>query len=418
MMYGDAGSTPATSTILPCPLTGTCDRASQEQAYKHNEYMKTYLKNSIRIICVVFSLALLAGCATKTAYFKLDPSLSADFKSFEGFQYVPLTRICDVYGLSCKWDTFVRTATISKKSDTIVLRAGSDRILVNGVWKKINRPVVFSGGAVFVPVTFVKADLGPVIGRVTAVPAWKPAEVTPVEKKFSIRTIVLDTGHGGKDAGAVGRAYGTKEKDVALTLSKKVKAILEDNGIRVIMTRSDDTFISLERRVDIANRSGADLFASIHINASRSRLMRGFECYYLSNATDDNARALVAFEDASLKLSDDASAEHSKQLDKTLWDMTLTENRMESGELASYICESVDDSGVPIRNKGVRTARFYVLKNNRLPAVLIETGYISNRYEEAKLRDPAVLNKMANAIARGILKYKDRYEKTEGFTDI
>ena len=111
---------------------------------------------------------------------------------------------------------------------------------------------------------------------------------------------------------------------MALTLVKKVKSLLEDAGIGVIMTRGNDTFIPLPKRAEIANASGADLFVSIHINASRSRSARGFECYHLSSATDDNTRALEAFENSSLKLGENADAERSSRLDKTLWDMTLT----------------------------------------------------------------------------------------------
>jgi N-acetylmuramoyl-L-alanine amidase len=145
--------------------------------------------------------------------------------------------------------------------------------------------------------------------------------------------------------------------------------------------------------------------------------MRGFECYYLSNATDDNARALEAFEDSSLKLGGGADAMRSSQLDKTLWDMSLTENRMESGELAGYICSSVGE-GLAIKNRGVRTARFYVLKHTMIPSVLVEAGYLSNRQEELELKDPAVLDRLAEAVARGILRYRKRYEETEGFTNV
>ena len=234
-------------------------------------------------------------------------------------------------------------------------------------------------------------------------------------KRFTIRTIVLDPGHGGKDPGAIGRKYKLKEKVTTLALAKKLRTILEGAGIKVIMTRGDDTFISLPRRAQIANSSGADLFVSVHINASRSRLLRGFECYYLSNATDDNARAIEAFENSSLKMDEDADIEHSSRLDKTLWDMTLTENRRESSELAGYICSSVDQS-FTIRSRGIRSARFYVLKHTNMPSVLVETAYISNRYEEMKLKDPNFLGRIADAIAQGILRYKSEYERTEGFT--
>jgi N-acetylmuramoyl-L-alanine amidase len=167
----------------------------------------------------------------------------------------------------------------------------------------------------------------------------------------------------------------------------------------------------------MANKSGADLFVSIHVNASRSKAMNGFECYYLSDATDDNARALEAAENAALKLDEGTVAERSPGLDKTLWDMALTENRLESAELASAICDSVEDS-LAIRNRGVRSARFYVLKETRVPGVLVEMGYLSNKYEGLKFKDNEFLDRIIKAVARGIIEYKKRYETTEGFTNI
>jgi N-acetylmuramoyl-L-alanine amidase len=183
------------------------------------------------------------------------------------------------------------------------------------------------------------------------------------------------------------------------------------------MTRKDDVFLALPKRCDIANNSKADIFMSIHINASFSHSMRGFECYYLSNATDDNARALEAFENSSLRLDGDADIAHSKRLNKTLWDMTLTENRKESAELAGLICQSVDESQL-LKNNGVKTAKFFVLKHTHIPSVLVEAGYISNGVEESKLRDARFLDRMAEAIVRGILRYKKRYEDTDGFTNV
>lgn len=364
-----------------------------------------------RQFAAIALVLFVSGCAAQAPYFKLDASLQKSLRSFDGAQYVPLVRVCDVYALDCKWDSFTGTATIQRKSNRVVLRAGSAAALVNGNMRKLDRPAVFSGGALFVPVSFVTKDLAPIIGT-------RPLEIAPAPetpRRFFIRTIVLDPGHGGRDAGATGRRLKLREKDMALGLARKLKGILEESGIRVIMTRSDDTFIPLPKRAQMANRIGADLFVSVHLNASRSRLMRGFECYFLSNATDDNARALEAFEDSSLKTEEWAAAEHSKRLDKTLWDMTLTENRLESAELAGRICDSVEES-LTMGNRGVRSARFYVLKYTRMPAVLVEAGYISNKYEELKLRESDFLDRIAEALARGILKYKADYERTEGFT--
>ena len=368
-------------------------------------------KIGLTILAVVF----LAGCAAQTPYLKIDPSLQRDVRTFSGYEYVPLLRVCDAYGLQYSYDTYTRTATIRKGESSAVLRAGSERALVDGYDQSLGRPVVFSDGTVYVPLSFVRQNLAHMISVRIQPPAQKVPPV-PAEKKIAIRTVVLDAGHGGRDAGAVGRKIMLKEKELALSLSRKIKQVLEGAGMRVIMTRSNDTFIPLPKRADIANSSGADIFVSVHINASTSKFMSGFECYYLSNATDDNARALAAFEDSSLDIGDAADAQHSKQLDKTLWDMTLTENRKESAELAGYICGSVEKS-LLIKNRGVRTARFYVLKNTNIPSVIVEAGYLSNRYDESKLNDPGFLDRMGESIARGILKYKQRYEETEGFTN-
>lgn len=236
-------------------------------------------------------------------------------------------------------------------------------------------------------------------------------------KPFAIKTVVLDAGHGGHDVGAKGRRHMLQEKDQALEVAKKVRGILEENGLTVLMTREEDIFIPLAARADMANKAGADIFVSIHINSSMSRSMKGFECYYLSDAADDNARALEALENSSLKLSVGAGVEHSTGLGKTLWDMILTENRIESAELARDINASVVGV-VPINTRGVKTANFYVLKHTNMPSVLVETCYISNGIDEAKIRSPRFRDRMANAIAGGILKYKSDFERTEGFTRI
>ena len=375
--------------------------------------MRSHIK--YKATFVFLTAFFIAGCASHGPYLKLDPSLNTDIRVYESVQYLPLIKLCGTYGIEWKWDSFVRTAVITKNGK-IILRPGSDRILVNGEERRLSSPVLLTNGAVFVPVTFVKNDLGLIVGPGAF--AEKGFENIPrisAPGKYSIKAIVIDAGHGGKDPGAIGRRLGIKERDLTLSVARKLKRILDDNGIKVIMTRDADEFIPLPERARIANSSGADLFVSIHINASRSRSMNGFECYYLSEATDDNARALEAFENATLKTGEGTVVGHSSSLDKTLWDMKLTENRRESAQLAGDICSSVDNSLVT-RNRGVKTARFYVIKFTRIPSVLVEVGYLSNKFEELKLKDDSYADRMADVIAKGILAYRNKYERTEGFT--
>ena len=374
--------------------------------------MQSYLR--LKIIAITMLALLVAGCAAQGPYLKMDPSLAKDVRVYDDIQYVPLIKLCETYGIDWKWDSFIRTAVLNK-SGKIVLRAGSDRILINGKESKLTRPVVFSNGTLYVPVSFVRNNLGHIVALPGAEMVEEKMPLAKPTGRYAIKTIVIDPGHGGKDPGAIGRKLRLKEKGLNLTIAKKIRNILEGHGIKVIMTRDTDVFISLPKRVRMANSSGADLFVSVHINASRSSSMNGFECYYLSEATDDNARATEAFENASLKAGDGTVLEHSSALDKTLWDMKLTENRRESAQLASDICGSVENS-LLIRNRGVKTARFYVLKYTRIPAVLVETGYVSNKFDELKFRDDGYIDRLSDIIAKGVLSYKEKYESTDGFT--
>lgn len=376
--------------------------------------MRPYKYKNYIIISILAVVAMtLAGCASQSAYFKPDPSVLAGSRTIEGTQYIPLAKLCSSYGVRYSWDSYITTARIEKGSSEIVLRSGSSTILVNGAHKKMDRPAALSSGEMYVPLSFVNKNFGQLVGERAAEEA--PPEVVTRPRIYRIGTMVIDAGHGGKDPGATGRRTRLKEKSMTLSIAKKIGAILERSGLRVIYTRKDDTFIPLPKRADIANRAKADLFVSVHINASRSKSLSGFECYHLSEATDDNARALEAFEDSSLTMNEKAQVEHSRPLDKTLWDLTLTENRAESSELASYICDTVEAARIS-HVRGVRSARFYVLKHTLMPAVLVEIGYLSNRAEEAKLKDPAFLDRMAELVAAGVLKYKNEYERTEGFS--
>lgn len=380
--------------------------------HRTKNFMTLLSKNKYLIIILAL---LLAGCASQSASMKMDPALQREVISLNNAPYIPLTRICDVYDLDWKWDPYVKTATIERKGK-IVLMEGSRKMLVNGSEVELDRPVLQSRGTVYVPTSFMRSGLSRIVDSLYA---SKPQGLMPPEeasKKFTIRSIILDPGHGGKDPGAIGVRLHLKERNLTLAIAKKLRDELSSQGINVIMTRDTDTFIPLPRRTELANKAGADLFISVHINAARTRMLNGFECYYLSEATDDNARALEALENSSLQLGDTAAATHSSGVDKALWDLTLTENRRESATLASYICRSVE-ANMEIRNRGIRTAKFFVLKGTRMPAVLLEMGYISNIAEERKMSDGAYWDRMVDAIAKGIIRYKDEYERTEGFTN-
>ena len=234
--------------------------------------------------------------------------------------------------------------------------------------------------------------------------------------EYTISRVVIDPGHGGKDPGTVGRT-GIYEKTIVLDIAKRLKRKLASKGITAILTRDKDTFISLKKRSDIANKQEADFFISIHANAFRNGSVKGFETYYLSEAVDDSARAIAQAENASVKFENsgfDYDA-YACDVNATVLDMIYTENRAESVGLAQHICKEARKT-LWVRNRGVKSAKFYVLKCVRIPAVLVEVGFLSNRSEEAKLSQPKYRDKVASALSKGILSYKREFEETDGFT--
>jgi len=238
---------------------------------------------------------------------------------------------------------------------------------------------------------------------------WKAEAPPPLPGAGSrLRVITIDAGHGGHDPGASGR-FGLKEKTVTLDVARRLADLLRRDGFQVIMTRTDDRFISLPGRPAIANRGGADLFISVHANASRSRSAAGFEAYYLSEATDDNARALEAAENAALP--EEVGGSVSSGSEAILWDLLYTEHRAESSELATHICRGMSGCSLVSRSRGIKSARFAVLKGARMPSVLVEVGFISHPGEEAHLRMPEYRQRIAEGIRRGVLAFRNEMER-------
>lgn len=219
---------------------------------------------------------------------------------------------------------------------------------------------------------------------------------------LGVRTIVLDPGHGGKDPGAIGN--GMMEKDVVLRLAKELKPQLEEQlGCEVILTRKDDTFISLEERTAIANTKGADLFISLHINAHRSSKVRGVETYFLNLTTNTDAMQVAARENAT-------STHQMSDLQTILSDIMKNSKLEESSRLASHVQKSLINglsrsSFGSVRDLGVKQAPFYVLIGAEMPAILVEIAFISNKDDAKNLSSESYITALADQITMGVNKY-------------
>ena len=237
------------------------------------------------------------------------------------------------------------------------------------------------------------------------------------KKAYRIETIVIDPGHGGKDPGAIG-PRGLKEKIVTLDIARRLEKILrEENKLKVILTRSKDEFIPLDNRVKIANNKGTGLFISIHTNAAFQKTAGGFETFYLAESKTDSARAVVTLENSVLELEERPFwSDLGRELEKILWDLRYAEFKIESRELASIVQTNMDKR-LTLTNRGTKGALLYVLRGVAMPAVLVETAFISNPSEEALLRRTSFRESVAQALADSISYYCKKIETTRGFTE-
>ena len=227
-----------------------------------------------------------------------------------------------------------------------------------------------------------------------------------ISKKVNL--IVIDPGHGGIDPGAVGKK-GLYEKDANLATAKYLRRLIKDSlGIKIVMTREKDQYLSLRARTNIANNRSADLFVSIHCNASaKSSKMKGFETYFLSEARTTEARAVAARENASLKFD---GIEPVDEISFILYDLAQSAYLEESNRFAEYIQGSAEKL-LPISSRGVKQAGFYVLRGTFMPSILIECAFVSNLEEEKLLKQKSFRKKLAYCIFSGIKNFIDDYER-------
>jgi N-acetylmuramoyl-L-alanine amidase len=240
----------------------------------------------------------------------------------------------------------------------------------------------------------------PALGK----PAPKPA--LPANNVVRMVTIALDPGHGGEDPGAIGPS-GTREKDIVLAVAKKLKARLEAlPNTRVMLTRDGDYFVPLGTRVEKARKVQADLFVSIHADAFIEARARGSSVFVLSEkgASSTAARWLATDQNKADLIGGVNFAKHDRQLASVLFDLSTTAQINDSLKLGKAVLGEI--GGINRLHKAaVEQAGFAVLKAPDIPSILVETAFISNPEEEAKLKDDGYQDQLANAITKGIKRY-------------
>ena len=343
---------------------------------------------------------ILAGCATTPSARPSGlPFLLANRVQIGSAVYLPSAAIVRELRAQEDWDAEAQVWHLTRGEHELRVAAQMPVVLVDGAAYSIREIPLIRDGRLYLPEQ-IWTDV---------MEKWRmeqrPAAVAPGR---SLRVIAIDAGHGGHDPGASGRS-GLKEKAVNLDVARRLRDLLVQDGFQVVMTRYDDRFVPLYGRTAIANREGADLFVSIHANASKRRSVAGFEAYYLSEATDDQARALAAAENATLP--EEVGGGVARETEEILWDLLYTENRAESSDLAVHICRGMSGAGLLSQNRGVKAARFAVLKGSRMPAVLVEVGFVTHPAEESRLRSAEHRQRIAEGVRRGIRGFREEMER-------
>ncbi len=328
----------------------------------------------------------LAGAALKLALFLLigalvpaGAPLFARQIQVEGRSYVDLTTVAQHFGMKAYWLKGYKTFRLKSRWTTIDFGKNNKVLELNQMPVYLGFPAKESQGRLYV----AQADLQHVLKSILTPQAFRP--------RPGLRRIVIDAGHGGKDSGAVDKVYGLQEKQLALDVANRLKRMLEEVGYEVIMTRKSDVYIPLDRRPAMANRANGDLFLSLHFNAAVSTSAEGYETFALTPQYQ-------------------ASSKYPRPTNR---DSTRYEGNGQDpwNTLAAYHVQRalVHRLGGP--DRGVKRARFLVLKHLECPGVLVELGFVSHEPTARKLRSAAHRQTIAQALFEGIVGYRNRLSR-------
>ena len=330
-----------------------------------------------------------------------------------GYEVAPIKSVRAIDALTGAGNSRI-VVEVTGKADYAVARLSREivvRIAPAGADPNIAAPIVMHHDA---PRPNVPA-LARATDRIEPASAHPPAPQTnlePVtaapERQGGSPLVVIDPGHGGYDPGTQSSS-GVVEKDLALQIATRLEAALEGRGIRAQVTRSSDVFISLPERTLIANRAGADLFVSIHLNSSPNTETAGIEVYYLNNTTDRATIRLARMENGGADGYGAPDASHLN-LNYILTDLRQNYKASEAASLAKMIDEQTvadldSGLGLNVNALGAKMGPFYVLVGAHMPAVLVECGFLSNPGEAQRLTGAEYQNLLAGAISTAIVHY-------------
>ena len=352
-------------------------------------YMKI---NKSHIKTLIFTIFLFLG------YFAFS-NTDGDVKRYN------LTEYIENQGATLSWDSLSGSGILEKNGHTVSFRVDDGLVISDYKNFFVTDAPIIENGNVYITENFAEV-------------CSKVFSLTNSVGYFKVGAVLIDAGHGGKDPGATethtinGKKTNVQEKDITLNVAKKLFTMLEKQypDKKILMTRTDDKFLSLEERVEIANNvelkeHEAILYISIHVNAAFDKKASGFEVWYLSPGY---RRKVI-----------DENVVEDKSLATILNSMMEEEYTTESILIAKYISEGLENQvGAEMNNRGIKQEEWFVVRNANMPSVLIELGFLTNPTEAAFMTNETYLQKMTNGIYNGLTKFITHFEKSRGFTGL
>jgi len=241
-------------------------------------------------------------------------------------------------------------------------------------------------------------------------PSASIAQENEDKTRWLIDRIILDPGHGGRDPGAIGPS-GFKEKEANLDIGQRLKKLLEEKGLEVLMTRDGDNYVTLQERTSFANAKNGKLFVSIHANTNAKRSIRGVSTYLLGNKKTEQALAVAEKENSVIELEESQEAYRELQNAAHILNAIAQSSYLKESEDLAQIVNNAIHIGTQIPDQGVYQAGLFVLMGAAMPRILVETAFLSNTYDERLLKTRSFRQKVAEALCASILQFKKKYEQ-------
>ena len=291
----------------------------------------------------------------------------------KGIDYMPISELARTCGMRYKTISPRKTQTVYSKYSRMTFSVNDRNMKLNDLTVWLGHPIAESRGMLYISRRDFRKSIAPVLYPQNS---GKPP---------TLFTIVLDAGHGGKDNGTQNTRLGVKEKSVALDIVVRLSTILKSNGYKILLTRKTDKFVELSDRAEYANKSRANLFVSVHCNAASSKSVSGVETFAVTPQWMPSTASSRQTKSDNIKVPGNDSDNWS--------------------QLLSYYIQRSIRAATGSPDRGVKRARFAVLKSTKMPATLIEVGFLSNTSECRRLATSSYRQKIAEAIASGIMTY-------------